>query len=57
MKPLQVVEAFVRRRRIRAHRAMALAALRADSSLATRLSRYQHHMQRARAMETQGGAK
>lgn len=56
MKPLQVVEAFVRRRRIRAHRAMALAALRADSSLATRLSRYQHHMQRARVLEAEGSA-
>lgn len=41
------------------HRACALAALRADSSLATRLSRYNAHMRRARAVETMnvGGVK
>jgi len=34
--------------RASAHKAMALAALRANSSLATRLTRYNHHMQLAR---------
>ena len=33
------------------HRACAIAALYADSSLATRLKRYQHHISRARALE------
>ncbi|KWV68371.1 hypothetical protein [Pseudomonas fluorescens] len=37
--------------RIAAHKAMALAALYADSSLSTRLARYNHHMQRARSLE------
>lgn len=39
-----------------AHRAMALAALHANSSLATRLSRYNAHMTEARALEAAGGA-
>lgn len=43
--------------RAAAHRAMALAALHADSSLATRLSRYNAHMSKARALEAAGGAK
>ncbi|MNF02084.1 hypothetical protein D3C80_2011820 [compost metagenome] len=34
------------------HRACALAALRSDSSLATRLARYNAHMERSRALET-----
>lgn len=34
-----------------AHRRMALSALHADSSLASRLARYNHHMDRARALE------
>ncbi|MES2820127.1 MAG: hypothetical protein V4812_14205 [Pseudomonadota bacterium] len=34
--------------RAAAHKAMAFAALRANSSLATRLARYNHHMQHAR---------
>lgn len=38
--------------RIAAHRAMAMAALHADSSLSTRLARYNHHMQRARSLES-----
>ncbi|MGA5589291.1 hypothetical protein ACPCHW_23830 [Pseudomonas siliginis] len=42
--------------RAAAHRAMALAALHANSSLATRLSRYNVHMAKARALETAGGA-
>lgn len=37
--------------RAAAHKAMALAALHANSSLSTRLARYNHHMQRARALE------
>lgn len=32
------------------HRACALAALHADSSLSVRLNRYRHHMDRARAL-------
>jgi hypothetical protein len=41
------------------HRACALAALRADSSLATRLARYNAHMERVRALDSAsvGGAK
>jgi hypothetical protein len=39
-----------------AHRRMALAALRADSSLKTRMFRYNSHMQKARALENTGGA-
>lgn len=42
--------------RAAAHRAMALAALHASSSLATRLSRYNAHMAKARALEAPGGA-
>lgn len=37
--------------RVAAHKAMALAALHANSSLSTRLARYNHHMQLARALE------
>ncbi|MCM2329820.1 hypothetical protein SAMN05216229_101257 [Geopseudomonas sagittaria] len=37
--------------RAAAHRAMALAALRADSSLSVRLKRYNHHMSVARSLE------
>ncbi|WP_185049382.1 hypothetical protein [Pseudomonas brassicacearum] len=42
--------------RAAAHRAMALAALHANSSLATRLARYNIHMAKARALEAAGGA-
>ncbi|RMO87080.1 hypothetical protein ALQ32_01008 [Pseudomonas syringae pv. tagetis] len=42
--------------RVFTHRRMALAALHADSSLATRLKRYNHHMDIVRASEVQGGA-
>ncbi|WLH93161.1 MULTISPECIES: hypothetical protein [unclassified Pseudomonas] len=42
--------------RAAAHRAMALSALHANSSLATRLSRYNVHMSKARALEAAGGA-
>lgn len=41
--------------RIDAHKAMALAALRANSSLSTRLARYKNHMAKARALEVAGG--
>lgn len=34
-----------------AHRRMAIAALRADSSLSVRLSRYNQHMTKARSLE------
>ncbi|HUE93173.1 hypothetical protein [Pseudomonas sp.] len=39
-----------------AWKARAMAALRADSSLAVRLRRYNAAMARARALEVQGGA-
>ncbi|WP_178097492.1 hypothetical protein [Pseudomonas sp. BJP69] len=39
-----------------AHRRLALAALRANSSLSVRLARYNHHAEIARALEGQGGA-
>jgi hypothetical protein len=42
--------------RLAAHKAMALAALRANSSLSVRLKRYNHHIAQARALEAQGGA-
>ncbi|KPB11609.1 hypothetical protein [Pseudomonas amygdali] len=35
-----------------AHKAMAIAALRANSSLAVRLRRYNHHMNIARSLES-----
>ena len=43
------------RLRAAAHRRIAFAALRADSSAATRLARYQHHITKARALESKGG--
>ncbi|MGP9549784.1 hypothetical protein [Halomonas sp. AOP42-D1-22] len=36
-----------------AHRAMAKAALFADSSAKTRLKRYNHHTEKARALEAE----
>ncbi|MDV7210762.1 hypothetical protein [Azotobacter beijerinckii] len=39
--------------RAAAHRAMALAALHADSSLSVRLSRFNRHMAIARSLESQ----
>lgn len=42
--------------RAAAHRAMALAALHANSSLTSRLTRYNAHMAKARALEAVGGA-
>lgn len=41
------------KKRAAAHRAMALAALRADSSLSVRLKRYNDQMAKARALEAQ----
>jgi hypothetical protein len=38
-----------------AHRRMALCALSADSSLATRLKRYSHHMAIVRSLEAVWG--
>lgn len=38
------------------HRRMALAALKLDSSLSVRLSRYWSHIEKARALEAVGGA-
>ncbi|MFJ7885254.1 hypothetical protein ACIQYF_17530 [Pseudomonas sp. NPDC096917] len=42
--------------RAAAHRAMALAALHANSSLSTRIARYNLHMAKARSLATKGGA-
>lgn len=42
--------------RAAAHRAMALAALHANSSLRSRLARYNSHMEKARILESTGGA-
>lgn len=39
-----------------AHRRMALSALRANSSLSVRLTRYNAHMAIARTLESAGGA-
>jgi len=36
-----------------AHRCMALAALRANSSLSVRVKRYNHHVEIARSLEAQ----
>lgn len=47
--------AFALRKRVSAHKSMALAALNADSSLNVRLSRYNHHMNKARELEKHGG--
>lgn len=44
----------IKRGRIAAHKAMAYAALHADSSLNVRLNRYNNHMNKARAIA--GGA-
>src|SRR5690554_4517641 len=41
--------------RAAAHRAMAKAALLADSSAAVRLRRYNHHIEKARTLEARAG--
>lgn len=46
---------FALRKRASAHKAMALAALNANSSLSVRLNRYNRHMNKARKLEQQGG--
>lgn len=51
MKTLSLpIAAKIKRGRIAAHKAMARAALHADSSLSTRLNRYNEHMSKARAI-------
>lgn len=40
------------RNKAASHRAMAMAALHADSSVSVRLSRYNAHMAKARALES-----
>ena len=54
VSPMHALNPF--KNRAAAHRAMALAALHANSSLATRLARYNAHMSKARALESAGGA-
>lgn len=55
--PVQdAIAVSVIRIRAAAHRAMAIAALHADSSLSVRLKRYNAAMAKARALEAQGGA-
>lgn len=49
------MKSIITRSRAAAHRAMARAALSADTSLTTRLNRYNHHMQKARALEAVAG--
>ena len=57
MKTLTLpVSIKIRRGRIAAHKAMAYAALRADSSLKTRLNRYNNHMNKARALSGESTA-
>jgi hypothetical protein len=53
MMLLHALNPSARSIRAAAHRAMALAALHANSSLATRLARYNHHMQLARLVASQ----
>ena len=48
------VTSTINRARAAAHRAMAAAALRSDSSLSVRLARYNSHLTKARAIA--GGA-
>lgn len=51
MKTLSLpFSAKIKRKRIAAHKAMAYAALHADSSLNVRLARYNNHMSKARAL-------
>lgn len=53
MKQYPALNPSALQQRAAAHRAMALAALRADSSLSVRLSRYNAHMSNARTLESQ----
>lgn len=45
---------FALRKRASAHKAMALSALNANSSLSVRLNRYNRHMSIARELEHRG---
>lgn len=47
---IRTLIAPINRARANAHRSMAYAALYSDSSLHTRLARYNAHMQRARQL-------
>ncbi len=49
------ITAQINRARSAAHKAMAYAALRSNSSLNVRLARYNNHMNKARAIQA-GGA-
>lgn len=49
--PVSTRNPYTVKDRIAAHKAMAIAALHADSSLSTRLNRYNEHMERARSLE------
>lgn len=53
MTPRHILTLNPSKARAAAHRAMALAALRADSSLSVRLRRFNRHMAKARALEAQ----
>ncbi|SFB31923.1 hypothetical protein [Azotobacter beijerinckii] len=53
MKHDPALNPSVLRQRASAHRAMALAALHADSSLFVRLSRFNRHMAIARSLASQ----
>lgn len=53
MKHLHALNPFSNRNRIAAYKARAFAALRSDSSLSVRLSRYQSAMEKARGLEAQ----
>lgn len=53
MATLRLFPTRTRTTRAAAHRAMAKAALFADSSTRTRLKRYNHHMNQARHLEAQ----
>lgn len=51
MSPVRLIPARFIRSRASAHRAMARAALFADSSASVRLRRYSAHMTKARTLE------
>ncbi|SEJ57240.1 hypothetical protein SAMN04244572_04524 [Azotobacter beijerinckii] len=53
MKHDPALNPSVLRQRASAHRAMALSALHADSSLSVRLRRFNRHMAIARTLESQ----
>lgn len=55
MKAQHALSPSVKSGKAAAHRRMALAALHANSSLSTRLKRYNHHIEIARTLEAVGG--